>query len=279
VRLVIMGDLHYHDTDAAIAGWTEARDRFYETMIEKFLEEEGDFHISLGDLTNYGTATELEGVYGLLGRKSRTFVHALGNHDLYAQKRADVLAFTGQQRYHAIDTERATLVFLDTAKEQDFEDWGGWVDEEQLRWLEGVVQASGAKPMLVFAHHPVYRTTKRSEMDKGSIHHSIDMWSVLGQKQGIGVYFNGHTHVDSIHRERNWTFVQLSAVLDQHAVRLVDVDSDCIRIAAKDVEEAGVVEAAPTLYANMPHFRHNPEARGEAEDRECIVSLTAATQA
>jgi hypothetical protein len=73
---------------------------------------------------------------------------------------------------------------------KDFEDWGGWVDKEQLQWFGGVVKASGTKPMLVFAHHPVHNTTKRSEREKGSIHASIDMWSILEQKEGVGIYFN-----------------------------------------------------------------------------------------
>lgn len=275
MRLIVMGDLHFHDTDAANPSWTAARDKFYRTVVGKFLDEEGDYHISLGDLTNYGTATELAGIYDFLNKRSRTFYHALGNHDLYAQKRADVLGFTGQARYHAMETELATLVFLDTAKEQDFLDWGGWVDEEQLQWFEGVVRASGTKPMLVFAHHPVHRTTKRSEREKGSIHASIDMRRILTQKQGVGLYFNGHTHIDSIHREGNWTFVQLSSVLDQHAFRVVDVEADAIRVTAVDVREGDALDTAATLYAHMPHFTHNPEARGEADDRECVVPLTA----
>jgi Icc protein len=279
MKLVLMGDLHYHDMDEAFPEWVEARNTFFETMVDRFLELDGDIHISLGDLTNYGSATELAGVYELLRKKDRTFYHALGNHDLYAQTRKDVLGFTGQPRYHAVETDRAVLVFLDTAKEQDFEDWGGWVDEEQLQWFEGVVRASETKLMLVFAHHPVHNTTKRSEREKGSIHPSIDMWSVLRQKEGVGIYFNGHTHVDSIVQQHQWTFVQLSACLDQHALRVVEVGTEQVQISAVDVMESGVLDTAPTLYKHMKHFTPNPDARGEAADRECVVSLMTAGSA
>ncbi|MFB9326394.1 metallophosphoesterase family protein [Paenibacillus aurantiacus] len=276
MKLLLMGDLHYHDIDEAVEGWQEARAGFYESVLERFLDMDADFHISLGDLTNYGTTTELLEVYELLRRKERNFVHVLGNHDLYAQTRREVLALTGGRRYHAIDTEQATLVFLDTAKEMDHADWGGWLDDEQLHWFEGVVQASGNKPLLVFGHHPVYQTTTRSETDKGSIHPSIDMWRILRRKEGVGVYFNGHTHVDSIARQENWTFVQLSACIDQHGFRVVELGERDIRITAVDCDDADMAAHARRLHGLMPHFRHNPDARGQAEERECLVACLTA---
>ncbi|MDR6880539.1 metallophosphoesterase [Bacillus sp. 3255] len=278
MRLVLMGDLHYHEVDEAIPGWLEARNDFYQTFLRRFMEVEGDAHISLGDLTNYGHSSELNEVYEILRNGGRTFYHALGNHDLYASTRNEVLAISGQARYHVVKTEVADLVFLDTAKEMDFEDWGGWVDEEQLSWFEEVIQASGTKPVLVFAHHPVHKTTTNSDKDKGSIHPDIDMWKVLSKKEGVGIYFNGHTHIDSIVNQQNWTFVQLSACLDQHGLRVVEIDRDEIRISAVDVADAALTDNVEMLYNNMKHFRHNPLARGQESDRACTVSLRLAAE-
>lgn len=273
MKLILMGDLHFPELDETIPGLVDARDGFYQTFLGRFLEIDADAHISLGDLTNYGTPLELKGVYEILKSRDRNFYHVLGNHDLYAQPRKEVLSMTGQARYHAIDTDRAVLAFLDTAKEMDYEDWGGWVDEEQLQWFEEVVKASGSKPLLVFAHHPVYNTTKRSEIDKGSIHPSIDMGRILRQKEGVGIYFNGHTHVDSIVKQDNWTFVQLSACLDQPAFRVVEMGQHEVRISAVDVTDADVLKNAPIVFNHMNHFTHNPLARGEASDRECSVPI------
>ncbi|WP_223066327.1 metallophosphoesterase family protein [Paenibacillus caui] len=276
MKLVLMGDLHFHGLDEGVPGWLEASDAFYRTLLGRFLEVDADVHIALGDLTNYGTATELRNVYKLLENKERTFYQVLGNHDLYAQTRNEVLQITGQARYHSIETERAVLAFLDTAKEMDYADWGGHVDEEQLQWLEGVVRASGTKPLLVFAHHPVFNTTKGSDAEKGSIHPDIDMWQVLGQKQGTGIYFNGHTHVDSIVRQKNWTFVQLSACLDQQAFRIVEVGQEEIRISALDVADEILTKHAPVLHKHMNHFTPNPDARGKELEREGTISLRTA---
>ncbi|MEH7123671.1 metallophosphoesterase [Bacillus sp. JJ1773] len=273
MKVVLIGDLHYPAIDETVPGLFEARANFYEGFIDNFLEVDADLHVSLGDLTNFGHYSELLGIYTLLKRKEKNFIHVLGNHDLYAQPRENVLKITDQARYHSFSTDEAVFAFLDTAKEMDFEDWGGWIDEEQLQWFENVVKESGSKPLLVFAHHPVYDTTKRSDSDKGSIHPSIDMWRILDQKDGIGVYFNGHTHVDSIVRQKNWTFVQTSACLDQQAFRHIEITSEEITVQAIDVENESLIESAAVIYNNINHFTHNPIARGKDEDRECRIPL------
>ncbi|NBD25653.1 metallophosphoesterase family protein [Paenibacillus glycinis] len=278
MRLVLMGDLHYHEIDATIPGLPEARTAFYHTLLERFLNTDADLHISLGDLTNFGSPSELQEVYALLRREERTFVHVLGNHDVYSQTRRQVLAITGQERYRAIDTDEAMLVFLDTAREMDTADWSGWIDEEQLQWLEAMVEQSGTKPLLVFGHHPVYQTTTRSEMDKGSIHPSIDMWRILDRKQGTGVYFNGHTHVNSIVARKNWTFVQLAACLDEPGFRIVELEGGRIRIAPVDLTDKAMLAHAATMHLHMSHFRHNPNARGLDADRQSEIRLTTAAQ-
>lgn len=122
LRLAVMGDLHYHDADEAVPVWRNARDAYFEELIDAFLGMEADVHISLGDLTNYGTRSELEGVYGLIRRHDRRFIHVLGNHDLYAQPRLGLLETTGGQRYHVLESDEAVLAFLDTAKEMDLTD-------------------------------------------------------------------------------------------------------------------------------------------------------------
>ncbi|UVI32893.1 metallophosphoesterase family protein [Paenibacillus spongiae] len=273
MKLVLMGDLHYHDIDDGIPEWSAAREAYYQTVLARFLDVAADYHISLGDLTNLGSITELQDVYRMLRSEDRSFIHVLGNHDLYAQPRSDVLAITGGQRYYAIMTERAMLVFLDTCLEMSPEDWSGSVDEEQLEWLESMVQASGTKPLLLFGHHPVYNTTARSELSKMSIRPEIDMWRILSQKRGIGIYFNGHTHADSIVEQNGWLFVQLSACLDQHGFRMVEFTDETIEISAIDLEEEGLLDHAETLYSHMKYFSPNPNARGKDTDRGCRIPL------
>ncbi|MBM7564999.1 metallophosphoesterase family protein [Paenibacillus sacheonensis] len=276
MRLVLMGDLHYHEIDAAIPGLPEARTAFYHTLLDHFMNTDADLHISLGDLTNFGSPSELREVSALLRREDRAFIHVLGNHDVYSQPREQVLAITGQQRYRSIDTDEAMLVFLDTAREMNTADWSGWMDDEQLHWLEERVEESGTKPLLVFGHHPVYQTTVRSEIDKGSIHPSIDMWRILNRKEGTGVYFNGHTHVNSIVARNNWTFVQIAACLDQPGFRIVELEGERLRISEVDMMDADMMAHAATMHLHISHFHPTPEARGQESDRRSDISVTAA---
>ncbi|WP_171651906.1 metallophosphoesterase family protein [Paenibacillus foliorum] len=122
----------------------------------------------------------------------------LGNHDAYLLPKAEIMALTGQQRYHAIENEEAMLIFLDTSKEMNRSDWGGEMDAERLEWLKAQLDKSGNKPVFIFAHHPVYDTTTHSTMEKMSIDPQIDMLDVLNRKEGHGFYFCGHNHMNSI---------------------------------------------------------------------------------
>ena len=272
MKIVLIGDLHYPAIDETIPGLFEARNEFYGQFIERFLDVNADLHVSVGDLTNFGRPLELQGIYSLLGDK-REFIHVLGNHDVYSLPKTELLAITGQKRYFSFETNEAIFAFLDTAREMDYEVWDGWMEEEQLEWLEHIVQESGVKPLLVFAHHPVYNTTERSDRENGSIHPSIDMWKILDQKQGIGVYFNGHTHKDSIVHHKNWSFIQTSSCLDQPAFRLIDIGNEDISISAIDVGTEELHEHAALIYENINHYTHQVDARGSDENRNCVIPL------
>nr|WP_275900669.1 metallophosphoesterase [Paenibacillus periandrae] len=266
----MFGDLHYPSIDETIPGLKEAHSTFYGRFIDQFLKTDADFYVSIGDLTNYGLESELKDIYGLINQESRTFYHALGNHDLLSMTKKEVLSITGQAQYHSFETEKAVLVLLDTAKEKDP---GGWVDNEQLSWLQDVIRSSGIKPMLVFAHHPVYNTTALSNMGKHSIHPDADIWSILAQKEGVGMYFNGHIHVDSIVQQKNWTFVQTSAPLDQHAFRLIEIGENEITVNAIDLNDSAIAQSAPIIYDNISHFAPEESARGTDEHRNCRIPL------
>ncbi|SDS31373.1 Calcineurin-like phosphoesterase [Paenibacillaceae bacterium GAS479] len=273
MKLIVMGDLHYSSLDESMPELEQVHTAYYSKLIERFLEQEADYHISLGDLTNLGSKSELAEIYELIGRWNRRFIQVLGNHDLNVQSRADVLAQTGQLRYHRIETDEVMLAFLDTARDQDLLNWGGFVDEEQLAWLEETVVASGNKPLLVFAHHPVYKTTVGSEEVMGSIDPDIDMWRALNRKEGVGVYFNGHTHNESIAVKDNWTFVQMAACLDVPAFRIVQVEAEEIVISTSEALDKEITEGPAVLCAHMNHFSLNTFARGQESDLGTRVPL------
>ncbi|MCJ1907771.1 metallophosphoesterase family protein [Planococcus ruber] len=274
MKIAVIGDLHYPALDEEYEFIEEDRKIFYENFLERFFSIPADLYVSIGDLTNFGLKEELVQVYDMINRHGKPFIHVLGNHDVYAQTREKVLSLTGQQRYHSITLESAVLAFLDTAKEQDFEDWGGTLDAEQIDWLGNVIEKSGNLPLLVFAHHPVHATTANSEKDKLCISSDIPVWELLNKKQGSGLYVNGHNHFNSITERSQWNFVQLAAVLDEQAVRIIEVTDSQISIDSVDLYDPDLYTRAQYIGNAISHFGLNPHQLGTEKDvRHTIVLL------
>ncbi|AQQ55472.1 metallophosphoesterase family protein [Planococcus lenghuensis] len=274
MRIAVIGDLHYPSLKDTYAFIQKDRQAFYDTFIERFFSVPADLYVSIGDLTNYGLPDELEDIYSYIRRHEKPFVHVLGNHDIYGLARDEVLAITKQERFHVMPTESAVLVFIDTAKEQDFDDWGGTLDLTQLEWLESVMEQSGNLPLILFAHHPVHGTTTNFEKEKLCIHPDVPIWELLSKKQGLGLYVNGHNHFNSIAERDHWNFLQLAAVLDEQAVRVIEVADSHISINSVDLSDAQLKQQAQVIGEAIDHFRLNPFSSGTGANANQVISLS-----
>ncbi|SFK80750.1 Calcineurin-like phosphoesterase [Paenibacillus sp. 1_12] len=268
MKLAIMGDFHYPCMQNKAELHT-VRDQFFGGLLEEFLDVDADYHISIGDFTNEGRADELQFVYKAIHNHSanRRFVHVLGNHDTVSLPKHEILGITGQQRFSAIDTEDAILVFLDTTKEMNMEDFGGEIDEEQMVWLKKLIQQSGEKTMIVFGHHPLDGTTQLSDKPMHAIHPEFDMWSVLSAKRGIGAYICGHNHINSIVQKEQWCFIQTAACLDILGFRMIELNEGKLSISMIDLMNPQRLEAAVSIVDVMGYFRPTQYAAGEESDR------------
>lgn len=275
MKIAVIGDLHYPSVKEEYALSQQDRQDFYESFMAHFFSVPADLYVSIGDLTNFGTKDELEGIYAIIDQHQKPFVHVLGNHDVYAMRRDEVLKITKQDRFHSLSTESAVLAFLDTAQEQNYEDWGGTLDIEQQYWLADVVEESGTRPLLVFGHHPVYGTTKNSSKEKRSISPDIPMWDLLNKKQNAGLYVNGHNHFNSIAAREQWTFLQIAAVLDEQAVRVIDISEAMISIDYVPFVDPNLRHQAHTIGNAIDHFRLNTHRLGTEADVKYAIPLAA----
>lgn len=273
MKIAVIGDLHYPELTEDYPFIEEDRNAFYKEFIERFFSVPADLYVSVGDLTNYGQPEELEEIYALIDEQHKPFVHVLGNHDVYGLTRKEVLAITRQPRYHARMTDEVALAFIDTAKEQDFNDWGGTIDPEQLEWLCGIVEKSDERPLIVFGHHPVHATTTNSSQDKLCIHPDIPVWNVLSNSQANGLYVHGHNHFNSIAEREQWHFLQIAAVLDQQAVRVIDVNQDRITVETIGLSDAELLQRARNIGNAINHFSLNPHPLGANENCTCEIPL------
>jgi Icc protein len=273
MRLVIMGDFHYSRMENGTEEMLEARENVYTIMLDKFLEMDADFHISLGDLTHEGYPEEFDYVFNRIGQSGRSFIHVLGNHDANSIPKVDIMDITGQQRYQAIDMEEAILIFLDTTKEMNPADWGGEMDAEQLVWLQTQLEKTGDKPVFVFSHHPVYGTTANSTMEKLSIDPQIDMKAVLNKKEGSGFFFCGHNHVNSIVQLDGWHYIQTAACLDIPAFRIVELKDGKVTIDLVSIDDANLTGDIARFNTKIPGFHPAQEARGVEADWSLLVDF------
>ncbi|NOU97719.1 metallophosphoesterase [Paenibacillus sp. LMG 31456] len=273
MRLVLMGDFHYSLMENGTEEMIGARDQAYSVMLDTFVNTEGQFHISLGDLTHDGFPEEFGYAFDRIGSSERNFIHVLGNHDTNSIPKADILAITGQQRYSSIETDEAMLIFLDSTKEMNKSDWGGEIDGAQLEWLEAQLEQSGEKPVFVFAHHPVYDTTACSTMEKLSIHPDIDMKAVLNKKQGAGFYFCGHNHVNSVVQQDGWHYIQSAACLDHPAFRIVELKDGLVTTELVAIEQADLMDSIALFNSKMKGFTPILEAHGDIADYSLRVEI------
>ncbi|HZG73488.1 MAG TPA: metallophosphoesterase [Chondromyces sp.] len=273
MKIAVIGDLHYPSSLGLDENTVVNRDLFFSAFMNHFLSQEAAFHVSVGDLTNFGTKDELDEIYSYIQQYQRSFIHTLGNHDLYSQTREEVLKQVGMNGNHSIETDEAYLVFLETAREMDFDRWDGWISEEQQSWLAEEIEKSGDKLMIVFAHHPVYDTTLRSNMPMLSIEPGIDIWSILRKKKGKGIYVNGHNHMDSIVSKENWTFMQIASVLDDQSVRMLDVKDDYCQITSVYVGTEQSRQQASIIGNGIDHFQPFPEGVGTTLERNAFFPL------
>ncbi|WP_181430005.1 metallophosphoesterase family protein [Paenibacillus illinoisensis] len=277
MRLALLGDYHYSSMSHGTEEMKAARVRAYEHMLKAFLEVEADFHISIGDLTHEGTAQEFGSIFSFLSRSERNFIHVLGNHDTYSIPKHEISKLTGQDRYRAIDTPHAKLIFLDTTQEMNPADWGGELDEEQLTWLKEELTNSHDKQVLIFGHHPVFDTTARSTLDKLYIRPQDELKSIFNNQPEGGIYFCGHNHINSIVKQGKWHYVQTAACLDVPAYRVIEVHEGQVEITHHPIQGAGLLDDIQSFCCDMPGF--GPVAGALGEESDLILSVQSASAA
>lgn len=278
MRLALLGDFHYSTMSHGTEEMKAARVRAYEHMLNAFLKEEADVHVSIGDLTHEGTDQELRSMFSMLAGSGRNFIHVLGNHDTYSMPKREISMLTGQERYRAMDTPHARLIFLDTTQEMNRTDWGGELDEEQLDWLKDQLADSREKQVLLFGHHPVFDTTARSTLDKLYIRPQEELKGILNSRPEGGIYFCGHNHLNSIVEQGKWHYVQTAACLDVPAYRVIEVHEGGVAITHRFIQDAGLNEDIQSFCYDLPGFGPVANALGEESDLTLSVHLAAAAQ-
>ncbi|BBI33875.1 metallophosphoesterase family protein [Cohnella abietis] len=225
LKIVVMGDLHYSQS-LADPSLKEYQEDFLKRYLDHVFQVPADMHVSVGDLTHSGSPAEFGRIYQIANERHIHFYQAIGNHDALTIPKELISTVIQRPLYYHVSTEDAIVAFIDTAREQCPDDSSGAISDEQLDWLQELILSSESKPVILFAHHPLFGTTTFSEMEHLSIRNDR-LTNILASKQGIGLYCNGHNHIHSTHQSSPWVYIQTAACLIKPSYRVITVqDSD-----------------------------------------------------
>lgn len=285
MRFVLLGDLHY----SAYYDKThrELREEFFNRLFQSVKDLEPDAVIAIGDTTDNGLPEEFEGLHTNAARNGVGFVTVNGNHDVLALTKPEVARYTGNRfpyftlyfnpftgQSDVTDPNATRFLILDTPKEKNARDHGGYVGPAQLSWLTNQALESGYGPLFIFGHHPVSGATRYSSFPMLGIDNSKEVWQAFSAKQqGTSFYFCGHNHANSIARRGNWHFIQTAAPLRTSDFRLVEFT--CEKVSLQMMPIQGGRETAllgHRLAEAMGDFKRFP-SKGFRGDRELVTEL------
>ncbi len=194
----ISGDMHADDGNAK---------KTFDSMEEN--SPEADFLVTVGDCVTHGGIEEKWNDYFFQAdslKKKIPFMNTTGNHDSDHPESYAHFIQTFQHPYH--NTEKgafyyfvygnAVFIMLDSDNAGQKHAIQGVVSDEQMEWLEEILDKYGLRDywVFIFMHHQVYSTG-----DSGMMHMYDLAYRYLFEKYHVDGVFFGHDH----HFEVFWT--------------------------------------------------------------------------
>ncbi len=160
------------------------------------LDPQPDIVLATGDLVERGSAAEYAVLREILAPLKAPLLVVPGNHDARATLKAafpraggDLVAEDGFFQY-AIDDYPVRLVAVDTSEPK--KPWGTFCDA-RAAWLEATLAAGGAKPTLIFQHHPPF-ATGIGHMDKMALRDDGRLAAIVKRYPNVERVVCGHVH-------------------------------------------------------------------------------------
>ncbi|MHC1761492.1 MAG: metallophosphoesterase [Negativicutes bacterium] len=242
------------------------------------------FVLVAGDLTQDAEPWNIDALRRILDVLTVPYFVTLGNHDLSAvphnlkdqpitlSKFTVAGAFLGKSggmvpgyTYYAKEVAKDLLLInLDTSRAQVYDpnagmnDFGGYVDPAQLRWLENTLKANQDKTIIVLHHHNIAdwaegdKTNHNSwswfKMDNG------DAVQALFKRYKVKAVFTGHHHISTRYQDMGgvFHFVHPSLVTYPMRYTLYDITPKGLKYEVRDVPVS-----AEVLALAKKHFMNN----------------------
>lgn len=200
--------------------------------IEEINQRNVDFVVVNGDITSKHRREEFEVARSYLSLFKMPYIVLRGNHDVVGEEREDhfVSVFDlknfspiGGARYIIDDYGHVYISFVHKGilfvglDSSDLKDGWGRISEEQLNWLENILQENRDKVTIIFLHYPVVATRGDS---LGSIsvindrHSRNRLIDIISKNRQVKVVFSGHTHRNKVTPHDGVIFAEIASVKD-----------------------------------------------------------------
>lgn len=178
--------------------------------------EEADFQYDLWDAEVAGVSQDIHVVLGnhdILGIADESPLDA--SHPQYG-KQYFLDRFGLEKSYHSFDHEGWHFVILDSVA-IDGNSYKGWVDEEQLAWLDDDLAASG-KPTVIATHVPIFsnfmemlRGTSEGIPSGISVVNSHEVAKII-EGHRVRLVLAGHLHINESFHYKGTEYANIGAI-------------------------------------------------------------------
>lgn len=284
-----------HLTDFHVGDPRGLRENINQTIgwesIKKCIEEinllHPDFVIISGDLVYgqlypYEYSREYKKCYEMIQLFDVPTFLCPGNHDGYNRFREDGLDFwktyfgslyysfdygdyhfTAINSYDAPAPLRACILFIPL-------NWGGYISDSQLQWIETDLSSHQNQSLFVFLHHnPLWETL--NESFTGQSYQNREELKILANNYGVDMVLAGHIHEDSVNIVNNTTYLTTTTPASETrnedgywGFRMIDIQRG--KIEAYNYKE-------PKYSIPTYHLNHTIEYHGDSAVATIVNSL------
>ncbi|MBV8779855.1 MAG: metallophosphoesterase [Phycisphaerae bacterium] len=204
-RLAILADVHVDGPGR--------RADFLADAVKRIRSLSCDSVVLLGDTVELGLAEEYAIVRLVISPLLEITRPMVGNHEVQKGSIADFRKAWNVESATADLIENLPVMRFNTAiAHQPQDEYFGTVGVEQLKLLSAVLDARRESPAVVFTHHPLANSVRRSDEKNLMIDNSADVQRLLDRHGAPSLVLSGHTHAQSVFRSSRLTAIGCPAL-------------------------------------------------------------------
>ena len=169
------------------------------------------FAVFAGDVTQYGSRTDLNKFIEIAKSLGVPCYPVIGNHDIYFNDWSAWKDLIGSTRYR-IDAGGATLFILDSAN--------AFFGKDQLNWLDSELKSAHGR-VFVFTHSNLFIDSQMGIQQLADVRECAKICSIL--KNRCDIMFMGHQHKQGLHEAGGVQYLSVESFKDSGTYCLVTV--------------------------------------------------------